>query len=142
MGSDSPFETKRRNRRGAARVSSREYPSVPGRVAFTAGGVECKHLDGSLNDVVLSIVAGAVRRRLRGREIELRDLDFRITIPVDTRQAGEDEGLANKVSAWFISLPVGEADPRGRFDAIREQTRERKERRADKAFDLFMQLAD
>jgi WS/DGAT/MGAT family acyltransferase len=101
-----------------------------------------KHLDGTLNDVVLTIVAGAVRRRLRAREVELQELDFRVTIPVDTRDGVDDEALANKVSAWFISLPVAEADPRQRFAAIKDETRIRKQRKADRAFDLFMQLAD
>jgi WS/DGAT/MGAT family acyltransferase len=101
-----------------------------------------KHLDGTLNDVVLTIVAGAVRRRLRAREVDLRELDFRVTIPVDTREGVEDETLSNKVSAWFISLPVAEADPRQRFAAVQGETRTRKQRKADRAFDLFMQLAD
>ncbi len=101
-----------------------------------------KRLDGTLNDVVLTIVAGAVRRRLRAREIDLQELDFRVTIPVDTREGAHDDDLANKVSAWFIGLPIAEPDPRRRFVAIKAETLRRKERKADRAFDLFMRLAD
>ena len=100
-----------------------------------------KHLNGSLNDVVLTVVAGAVRRRLKGRDVELGNLDFRVSIPVDTRRAGDDD-RANKVSTWFISLPVSDPDPRRRFEAVKTQTRRCRRRRADRAFDLFWQLAD
>ncbi len=40
MGSDSPPESGRRDRRRAARVSSRDYPSVPGSVFFSAGAIQ------------------------------------------------------------------------------------------------------
>jgi WS/DGAT/MGAT family acyltransferase len=101
-----------------------------------------KRLDGSLNDVVLTIVTGAVRRRLRARRVKLKGLDFRVTVPVDTRRGPEDDHRANKVSAWFLSLPVVERDPRKRFERVQEQTGRRKRVKADKGVDMFMQLAD
>ena len=101
-----------------------------------------KRLDGSINDIVLTIVSGAVRRLLRRRRVRLRGLDFRITVPVDMREGRPDLEVGNKVSAWFVSLPLGERDPKRRFDRIRSQTRRLKQRKAADGIDLFLRLAD
>jgi WS/DGAT/MGAT family acyltransferase len=101
-----------------------------------------KRLDGSINDVVLTIVSGAVRRLLRKRRVRLRGLDFRITVPVDMREGQPDLEVGNKVSAWFVSLPVGERNPKRCFDRIRGQTRRLKQTKAADGIDLFLRLAD
>jgi WS/DGAT/MGAT family acyltransferase len=101
-----------------------------------------KRLDGSINDVVLAIVAGGVRRLLRKRRVRLRGLDFRITVPVDMREGELDLDVGNKVSAWFVSLPLGERDPKRRFDRIRSQTRRLKQTKAADGIDLFLRMAD
>jgi len=44
-----------------------------------------KGLDGSINDVALTIVSGAVRRLMKRRRVRLGGLDFRVVIPVDMR---------------------------------------------------------
>ena len=76
-------------------------------------------LDGSVNDVVLAVVAGGLRSFLRARRVKLSGLDVRIVVPVDTRTGGEEAAIGNKVSAWFMSLPVGERSPKKRFQKIR-----------------------
>lgn len=101
-----------------------------------------KRLDGTLNDVALSIVAGALARYLRARRVRLRGLDFRIVVPVDVRASENDRGAANRVSAWFVSLPLGEKNPVRRFEKIREQTRRRKNAHAASAIDALFRLAD
>ena len=101
-----------------------------------------KRLDGSINDVVLSIVAGSLRRLFKKRRVRLRGLDFRVTVPVDTRSGQPDADVANKVSAWFVSLPLAERDPKRRFDGIRSQTRRLKQTNAADGIDLFLRLAD
>ena len=65
-----------------------------------------KRLDGSLNDVVLAIVSGAMRTFLRKRRVTLKGLDFRIIVPVNTRLGPIDMSIGNHVSAWFLSLPL------------------------------------
>jgi len=42
-------------------------------------------------------------------------------VPVSVRQPGERGSLNNKVSAVFVDLPVGEADPVERLNRIRRQ---------------------
>jgi WS/DGAT/MGAT family acyltransferase len=101
-----------------------------------------KRLDGTLNDVVLAVVAGAMRRYFKARRVRLRGSDLRVIVPVDTRSRPEDAALANRVSAWFVTLPVSERDPLRRFARIRAQTRRRKHARAELVIDLFHRFAD
>ena len=79
-------------------------------------------LGGTVNDVALAIVAGALRSFLLERhpDSELRDL--RIMVPVNVRSGGERHLLGNHVSAWLMMLPVHEADARSRYAAVRTAT--------------------
>jgi diacylglycerol O-acyltransferase / wax synthase len=77
---------------------------------------------GTLNDVVLATVAGAVRRFLERRRVHPEHLDFRVMAPVSVRAAEERGRLGNRVSAWMVPMPLDERDPRRRLDRIRETT--------------------
>ncbi len=77
-------------------------------------------LGGSVNDVVLAVVAGAVRRFLAHRGVDPRAVDFRAVVPVNVRTPGERAMVTNRVSAWQMALPIGESDARKRLAAIRE----------------------
>lgn len=101
-----------------------------------------KRLDGSLNDVVLSVVAGTLRRFLKRRGVKLRGLDLRAVVPVDMRGGQVDLSVGNRVSSWFVDLPVGESRPLRRFERIRAQTRRLKRSEAAQAIDGFMRFAD
>jgi diacylglycerol O-acyltransferase / wax synthase len=79
-------------------------------------------LGGSVNDVVLTIVTGAVRRFLDHRRIDTKGLEFRVMTPVSVRSHQERGTLGNRVSAWTVPLPIGELDPRRRLANIRETT--------------------
>ncbi len=101
-----------------------------------------KRLDGSLNDVVLSVVAGTLRRFLKRRGVPLRGLDLRAVVPVDMRGGQVDLKVGNRVSSWFVDLPIGESRPARRFERIRAQTRRLKRSDAAQAIDGFMRFAD
>jgi WS/DGAT/MGAT family acyltransferase len=101
-----------------------------------------KRLDGSLNDVVLALVAGALHHFLRERGAGVERRDLRVIVPVDTRTGSDATRAGNRVSAWFLDLPVGERDPRRRFERIRAQTRERKHSHPEQGVDLFLRFAD
>ncbi len=79
-------------------------------------------LGGSLNDIVLATVAGAVRGFLEGRRVNVDLLDFRVMAPVSVRSADERGTLGNRVSAWIVDLPIAERDPRRCVERIREAT--------------------
>ena len=84
-------------------------------------------LGGTLNDVVLATVAGAVRRFLTRRRVHPEHLDFRVMAPVSVRSASERGKLGNRVSAWMVAMPIGEPDPLVRLERIRETTAQLKE---------------
>ena len=99
-------------------------------------------LDCSVNDVVLTIVTGAVREFLRLRGVDPVGLDFKIAAPVSVRSQEERGRLGNRVSSWVLALPIGESDPREQLQCIRENTRELKESNQALAIEMIMQVAE
>lgn len=85
-------------------------------------------LGGTVNDVVLAGVAGALRRLLESRGDDLDGLVLRVLCPVSVRDDSERMQLGNRVSAMFVELPVGEEDPVARLRTIRDTTQDLKER--------------
>jgi diacylglycerol O-acyltransferase / wax synthase len=77
-------------------------------------------LGGTVNDVVLAVVTGALRAHLvrRGRDPEGTEL--KAMVPISVRAETERGALGNRVSAMYAPLPVGIADPLGRFRAVHE----------------------
>ncbi len=99
-------------------------------------------LGGTVNDVVLTVVAGAMRRFLERRGEKLAGLDYRVVIPVDMRTPSDDPGIANRASAFFISLPVAVGDPLARFAAVHAETTRMKTSRAADGIDFFTRLVE
>lgn len=76
---------------------------------------------GTINDVVLSAVAGGYRALLIGRGDDADHAVVRSLVPVSTRH---DEGRGvpdNRVSALLYELPVQFADPVQRLEAVQAQ---------------------
>lgn len=82
---------------------------------------------GTVNDVVLAAVAGAMRRRLEVRGDDL-PTSLRVLCPVSVRDESEHLHLGNRLSVMVVELPVAEPDPVVRLDAIGEETRDLKAR--------------
>jgi WS/DGAT/MGAT family acyltransferase len=99
-------------------------------------------LGGSLNDVVLTIVTGAVRRFLEQRHFPLEDIDFRVMAPVSVRAETERGRLGNRVSAWIVPLPLAEPDPALRLKTLAACTEELKQKRQAVAAQVLTQAAD
>jgi len=85
-----------------------------------------KRHGGTLNDVVLAVVSGAVRTFLRARGMRVEDLDFRTLVPVSVRTEDEHGKLGNRVSTLMARLPLDEADPAKRLARVIETTAELK----------------
>jgi diacylglycerol O-acyltransferase / wax synthase len=68
-------------------------------------------LGGTVNDVVLAVVAGALGRYLSRRSEVDEDLVLRAMVPVSVRADLERGALGNRVAAMWVSLPVGMTDP-------------------------------
>jgi WS/DGAT/MGAT family acyltransferase len=68
-------------------------------------------LGGTVNDVVLAAVSGALGRYLRLRGEETDDLVLKAMVPVSVRADVERGALGNRVAAMWARLPVGLSDP-------------------------------
>jgi hypothetical protein len=76
----------------------------------------------TVNDAVLAVLAGALRRWLEHRHGQLRDI--RVKVPVSLHHGDRPQG--NDDSYFCLPLPVGEPDPRRRLTAIQAATTLRK----------------
>jgi WS/DGAT/MGAT family acyltransferase len=82
---------------------------------------------GTLNDVVLATVAGAVGQFLRRRgETVTRDTIFRVMVPVSIRSKSEQGEPGNRVVNFLARLPIHERNPRRRLELVSETVKELK----------------
>ncbi|MEO8505600.1 MAG: wax ester/triacylglycerol synthase family O-acyltransferase, partial [Acidobacteriota bacterium] len=79
-----------------------------------------KRLGGTVNDVLLSAMAGALRRYLEQRGQSAKGLNLRAVVPVNLRSPHET-ALGNKFGLVFLPLPVGHGEPMGRLRALRRR---------------------
>ncbi len=77
-------------------------------------------LGGTVNDVVLAAVAGALGRYMR-RHGQPTDVDLRAMVPVSIRADIERGALGNRVAAMWAGLPVGVTDPVARLNQVSEE---------------------
>jgi diacylglycerol O-acyltransferase len=75
-------------------------------------------LGGTVNDVVLAVVAGAIRDWLHGRGIRTEGLELRAQVPVSIRAEGERGQLGNRLAVMRAPLPVYIADPVRRLQTV------------------------
>jgi diacylglycerol O-acyltransferase / wax synthase len=99
-------------------------------------------LGGTVNDVVLAVVAGAMRQFLSRRGLDVAGIDFRAMVPVSVRRAEEAGALGNRVALLMARLPVEEADPRARLARVVEVTRRLKDGRVVEGTELLEELSD
>jgi WS/DGAT/MGAT family acyltransferase len=76
---------------------------------------------GTVNDVVLAVVTGALRRWLKERGVRTEGLELRALVPVSIRAEDEHGNLGNKLAAMRGPLPVYLEDPVRRLRVVSEQ---------------------
>ena len=74
---------------------------------------------GTVNDVLIALVAGALRRWLDERGDGSDGIAPRALIPVSKRRPRTAHPQGNRLSGYLIRLPVGDPDPLGRLDTVR-----------------------
>jgi WS/DGAT/MGAT family acyltransferase len=95
------------------------------RVAFVRSDLEAlKQIKnahgGTVNDVILSVVTGAIGNYLRARGHDTEDLELRAMVPVSVRAEEERGALGNRISAMMAPLPVWCEEPVRRLHLISE----------------------
>ncbi len=76
---------------------------------------------GTVNDVILSIVTGAIGNYLRARGHDTDELELRAMVPVSIRAEEEHGALGNRISAMMAPLPVWSEDPVERLRIVTER---------------------
>jgi WS/DGAT/MGAT family acyltransferase len=84
-------------------------------------------LGGTVNDVVLTVVSGALGRHLRRRGQRTDGLELKALVPVSVRGRDEAGDLGNQVAAMMAPLPVWCQDPYARQQIVRESMEHLKE---------------
>ncbi|MHB8510549.1 MAG: WS/DGAT/MGAT family O-acyltransferase [Actinomycetota bacterium] len=97
-------------------------------------------LGGTVNDVVLAAVAGAIDRLFRARGMDTRELKLRTMVPVSTRSEDQRMKLGNRVTTLFVDLPIGVDDPVDRLRAITAATKDVKQSHQAVAAEMLMNL--
>jgi len=74
---------------------------------------------GTVNDVVLTVVAGALRHWLQSRGVRTQGLELRALVPVSVRDPRERNGTGNRLAVMRGPLPVYVEDPIERLGVVR-----------------------
>ncbi len=77
-------------------------------------------LGGTVNDVVLTVVSGALREWLRSRGVRTEGLELRALVPVSIRAEDDHQSLGNRIAAMRGPLPVYVDDPVARLRVVRQ----------------------
>lgn len=85
-----------------------------------------KALGCSVNDILLSAVAGAFRAYFQQKGETVRDVEVRAMIPVNLRTARDEGTLGNRFGLGTLSLPLHEGNPFARLFMVRERMNELK----------------
>ncbi|HBL26650.1 MAG TPA: hypothetical protein DD490_07435 [Acidobacteria bacterium] len=81
-----------------------------------------KALGGTINDVLLTAVSGAMGRYLEKRGApRRRGLNFRAAMPVNLRAIDKMADMGNEFGLVFLALPAGIAEPRERLQVVRKR---------------------
>jgi WS/DGAT/MGAT family acyltransferase len=75
----------------------------------------------TVNDVILSVAAGGLRRLFERRGAELPE-HLVALVPMSIRRPDEDQELGNRIATLLVRLPIAEADPGARLAAVHEET--------------------
>src|SRR4051812_34126679 len=97
---------------------------------------------GTVNDVVLATVSGALRTWLltRGESVSPAST-VRAMVPVSIRGDDPASSLGNRVSSYFVDLPVGEPSPTVRLAQVSHAMRGHKESNQSVGADALVALS-
>jgi diacylglycerol O-acyltransferase len=73
----------------------------------------------TVNDIVLTAVAGALGRFLADRGMDTDDLELKACVPVSVRTDAKKGALGNEITIMTAPLPVGLRDPKARLAFVR-----------------------
>ena len=78
-----------------------------------------EELGGTVNDVVLTVVAGGMHALLQSRGEPTKGRTLRAMVPVSVRSPGDSGDIGNRIAPVFIDVPVGRMAARTRLRRVR-----------------------
>lgn len=97
---------------------------------------------GTVNDVVLTVVAGAVGRYLRERGHDIDGEELRACVPVSVRTDDERGSAGNRITILVAPLPVGVRDPLARLGRVRADLQGLKDSQQAVGAELLTRMED
>ncbi|NWG16782.1 MAG: wax ester/triacylglycerol synthase family O-acyltransferase [Chloroflexi bacterium] len=94
----------------------------------------------SVNDVMLSVLAGALDRYIRQVGEKIRQAFVRVLVPVNMRVEDEKGEFGNRISVLPIDIPFGIDDPLERLRVVSEYTQVMKDSSLSKGLDLVLTI--
>ncbi|WP_413760016.1 wax ester/triacylglycerol synthase family O-acyltransferase [Streptomyces sp. MMBL 11-3] len=101
-----------------------------------------KSVGGTVNDVLIAVVAGALRRWLDERGDGSDGVSPRALIPVSRRRPRTAHPQGNRLSGYLMRLPVDDPDPLARLAAVRTAMDRNKEAGPHRGAGAVALLAD
>jgi diacylglycerol O-acyltransferase len=80
-----------------------------------------KAFNATVNDVLVAVATGALRRYMEKRGERTSGVAIRASVPVNLRPLDESHKLGNAFGLVFLTLPVGIVDPVRRVRAIKKE---------------------
>lgn len=77
----------------------------------------------TVNDVLVALVSGALRRYLGRRGASVEAVEVRAMVPVNLRAPNEATTLGNNFGLVVLALPIGIVDPIARIGAVSDRMR-------------------
>jgi WS/DGAT/MGAT family acyltransferase len=97
-------------------------------------------LQGTVNDVVLTVLSGAVARYAEHHTTELEGRNVRVMVPVSLRGEDQRQALGNVVSVMPVEIPLALKNPLERFQYVNQKTVAMKGGRLAEGLSLFSAL--
>ena len=106
--------------KGRLGVSKRAAWSQP--IPLASVKAAGRQAGGTVNDVLITAAAGALRRYLLGRQQPIDEsLNIRAAIPVNLRPLSGPPRLGNQFGIVFLSLPLGIDNPKARLQELKRR---------------------
>ena len=99
-------------------------------------------LGGTVNDVFLAVVSGALGRWLRRHGVRTEGLELRAIVPVSIRADEHKGALGNRITAMLGPLPVYATDPLERYRIVSESMKGLKESKQAVGAETLTRLQD
>ena len=99
-------------------------------------------LGGTVNDVFLAAITGALHAWLRSRGVRTEGLEIRSAVPVSVRAAGDEGALGNQITIMIGRLPTYADDPFERMRLVKESMKGLKESKQALGAEVIASLED